>query len=122
RPAWLHGVDQRIEMQTLGARDLSRSAGARLAAERALAMAGLASPRDVDVIELSSTTPAEELVLREAVGVEAGAVGNPSGGARWPTRASTTATSTPSSWARRRTSWKASCSPSSSSRARSART
>jgi len=80
RPAWLHGVDQRIEMQTLGARDLSRSAGARLAAERALAMAGLASPRDVDVIELSSTTPAEELVLREAMGVEAGAVVNPSGG------------------------------------------
>src|SRR5881398_2439901 len=69
RPAWLHGVDQRIEMQTLGARDLSRSAGARLA-----------SPRDVDVIELSSTTPAEELVLREAMGVEAGAVVNPSGG------------------------------------------
>jgi len=80
RPAWLHGVDQRIEMQTLGARDLSRSAGARLAAERALATAGLASPRDVDVIELSSTTPAEELVLREAMGVEAGAVVNPSGG------------------------------------------
>src|SRR5438445_774241 len=53
---------------------------APLAAERALAMAGLASPRDVDVIELSSTTPAEELVLREAMGVEAGAVVNPSGG------------------------------------------
>src|SRR5207249_3508116 len=52
RPAWVHGVDQRIEMQTLGARDLSRSAGAQLAAEKALAMAGLASARDADVIEL----------------------------------------------------------------------
>src|SRR6266403_1562298 len=36
RPAWIHGTDQRIELQTLGARDLSRSPSARLAAERAL--------------------------------------------------------------------------------------
>src|SRR6266446_3173600 len=82
RPAWMHGVDQRIEMQTLGARDLSRSAGAQLAAEKALAMAGLGSGREVDVVELCATTPAEELILREAVGIEAGdrAVVNPSGG------------------------------------------
>jgi len=82
RPAWIHGVDQRIEMQTLGARDLSRSVGARLAAERALAMAGLGGARDVDVMELSATTPAEELILREAMGVQGGdrPVVNPSGG------------------------------------------
>ena len=82
RPAWIHGVDQRIELQTLGARDLSRSAGARLAAGKALAMAGLPSARDADVIELAATTPAEELILREALGLAAGdgpAV-NPSGG------------------------------------------
>src|SRR2546427_148098 len=48
RPAWIHGVDQRIEMQTLGARDLSRSAGARLAAEKALAMAGRGRPRGAE--------------------------------------------------------------------------
>ena len=39
-PAWIHGVDQRAEMQTLGARDLSRSAGATMAAQKAFAMAG----------------------------------------------------------------------------------
>ena len=82
RPAWIHGVDQRIEMQSLGARDLSRSAGARLAAEKATDMAGLASARDVDAIELCATTPAEELILSEALGVATGdrPVVNPSGG------------------------------------------
>jgi acetyl-CoA acetyltransferase len=82
RPAWIHGVDQRIEMQTLGARDLARSAGAKLAAEKAFAMAGLASARDADVIELSATTPVEELILREAMGLPDGdrPVVNPSGG------------------------------------------
>src|SRR5436309_5127998 len=83
RPAWIHGVDQRIEMQTLGARDLSRSAGARLAAERALAMAGLGGARDVDVMELSATTPAEELILREVLRIDASVPFrnvNPSGG------------------------------------------
>jgi acetyl-CoA acetyltransferase len=84
RPAWIHGVDQRIEMQTLGARDLSRSAGAKLATEKALAMAGVASARETDVVELSGTTPAEELILLEAMGLDAQAakpVVNPSGGA-----------------------------------------
>ncbi len=82
RPAWIHGVDQRIEMQTLGARDLSRSAGARLAAEKALAMAGLGSARDVDVVELWATTPTEELILAEALnlGTNGGPAVNPSGG------------------------------------------
>jgi acetyl-CoA acetyltransferase len=67
RPAWIWGVDQRIEMQTLGARDLSRSTGAQLAAKKATEMAGLGSARDVDVIELGATTPAEELILRETL-------------------------------------------------------
>ena len=45
-------------------------------------MAGLGSGREVDVVELCATTPAEELILREALGIEAGdrAVVNPSGG------------------------------------------
>jgi acetyl-CoA acetyltransferase len=82
RPAWIHGVDQRIELQTLGSRDLSRSAGARLAAERAFTMAGLARAADADVIELAATTPAEELILREALGLgrDGRPVVNPSGG------------------------------------------
>jgi acetyl-CoA acetyltransferase len=80
RPAWIHGVDQRIELQTLGARDLSRSASAALAAEKALAMAGLRSAAEVDVLELAATTPAEELILRESLGLDAGPSVNPSGG------------------------------------------
>jgi acetyl-CoA acetyltransferase len=87
RPAWIHGVDHRSEMQTLGARDLTRSAGAALATERALAMAGLRSAREVDVVELAAATPVEEMILREAMelpsaldaGSDVPAV-NPSGG------------------------------------------
>jgi acetyl-CoA acetyltransferase len=83
RPAWIHGVDQRAELQSLGARDLSRSQGARLAVERAFAMAGGGAARDVDVVELAAATAAEELILREALGLEADAPApavNPSGG------------------------------------------
>ena len=84
-PAWIHGVDQRAEMQTLGARDLSRSASTALAGEKALAMAGLKSAAEVDVVELASTNPVEEMILREALQLPARGDGtpviNPSGGA-----------------------------------------
>lgn len=83
RPVWIHGVDHRSEMQSLGARDLSRSASARLAAEKALAMAGLGSARDVDLVELLTLTPVEELIVCEALGLDARSekpVVNPSGG------------------------------------------
>src|SRR5690606_21979813 len=73
------------ELQGLGARDLSRSASAALAAEQALAMAGLQRATEVDVIELAAATPAEEMILREALGLPAAGDGtpavNPSGGA-----------------------------------------
>jgi acetyl-CoA acetyltransferase len=84
RPAWIAGVDQRAEMQSLGARDLTRSASTTLAAEKALAMAGVASAGDVDLIETLSTNPAEEMIVREALGLpargETKPVINPSGG------------------------------------------
>lgn len=88
RPAWIHGADQRVELQTLGARDLTRSAGARLATERALDMAGLKAAAEVDVVELSAATPAEEIILRDAMGLAngtgvedaGGPAVNPSGG------------------------------------------
>jgi acetyl-CoA acetyltransferase len=70
RPAWIHGMDQRAELQAIGARDISRCASASLAAEKALGMSGLRSARDVDVVELAATTPAEELILREALGLD----------------------------------------------------
>ncbi len=83
RPVWIQGVDHRAELQTLGARDLTRSAGTALAAQKALAMAGLGSARDVDLVELLSVTPVEELILLDALGLDAAAstpVVNPSGG------------------------------------------
>ncbi len=83
RPVWIHGTDHRTEMQTLGARDLSRSASARLAAEKAFAMAGLARATEVDVVEFLATNPAEALILCEALGLDARAERpaiNPSGG------------------------------------------
>jgi acetyl-CoA acetyltransferase len=85
RPAWIHGVEQRIELQSIGARDLSRSASASLAAEKALAMAGLRSAAEVDVLELTAASPAEELILCESLGIDGtagrGPTINPSGGA-----------------------------------------
>jgi len=86
RPAWIHGTHHISELQTIGARDLTRSASARLAAEKALAMAGLASAREVDLVELLATNPVEELILLDALGLEARSGGgsgpaiNPSGG------------------------------------------
>jgi acetyl-CoA acetyltransferase len=84
RPVWIHGVDHRTEMQTLGARDLQHSAGAGLAAQKALAMAGMKSAAAADVIELFATTPVEELIVAEALGVDPKAAKpaiNQSGGA-----------------------------------------
>jgi acetyl-CoA acetyltransferase len=83
RPVWIHGADHRAEMQTLGARDLSRSAGTRLAAEKAFAMAGLKGAMEADVVEFLATNPAEALILCEAFGLDPRAdrpAINPSGG------------------------------------------
>ena len=67
QPAWIAGVDQRAELQALGARDLTRSASTKLAAEKALAMAGVGSAAEVDCIETLSTNPVEEMIVREAL-------------------------------------------------------
>jgi len=57
---------------------------AAIAARKAFAMAGLAQARDVDLVELLAANPAEELILCEALGLDAHASKpaiNPSGGA-----------------------------------------
>jgi acetyl-CoA acetyltransferase len=79
RPAWIQGVDHRIDLQTIGARDLTESKSTQLAAKNALAMAGLKSASEVDVVELGSTTPVEELILRAALGLPSG-LGGENGG------------------------------------------
>jgi len=84
KPAWIHGVDQRAELQTLGSRDLTQSASTAKAAAEALEMAGIKSAAGLDVAELSAVNPVEEMIVREALGLaptnDSKPAINPSGG------------------------------------------
>jgi acetyl-CoA acetyltransferase len=84
RPAWITGIDHRIEAHALGARDLSVSESTRLAAEGA----GVFDTNGdepggvhVDVAELHAPYAPQELILREALGLADSVAVNPSGGA-----------------------------------------
>ena len=76
RPAWIRGIDHRIEPMALGLRDLTTSASTRLAGERAGVAGG-----DVDVAELHAPFSPQELILRAALGLSDHENVNPSGGA-----------------------------------------
>jgi acetyl-CoA acetyltransferase len=76
RPAWIRGIDHRIEPMALGLRDLTTSASTRTAGEKA--GVGVAP---VDVAELHAPFSPQELILREALGLDGHANVNPSGGA-----------------------------------------
>ncbi len=75
RPAWIRGIDHRIEPMALGLRDLTVSVSTRAAA----AKAGL-STAPVDVAELHAPFAPQELILREALGLGGHDNVNPSGG------------------------------------------
>jgi len=86
RPAWITGIDHRIEAHDLGARDLCQSPSTRRAAE----MAGLVAAdgpgaagaaTQVDVAELHAPYAHQELILRAALGLADTVSVNPSGGA-----------------------------------------
>jgi acetyl-CoA acetyltransferase len=76
RPAWIRGIDHRIEPSGLGQRDLTTSVSAKLAAEKA----GVGQGK-VDVAELYAPFAHQELILREAMGLGDDVDVNPSGGA-----------------------------------------
>jgi acetyl-CoA acetyltransferase len=76
RPAWIRGIDHRIEAHALGVRDLTDSPSARLAAERAGAF-----ERPVDTAELHAPFTAQEVILRKALRLGDGVTVNSSGGA-----------------------------------------
>jgi acetyl-CoA acetyltransferase len=76
RPAWIRGIDHRIDAHALGARDLTASASTRIAGERA----GVANGA-VDVAELHAPFSHQEVLLRKALGINGGTSVNPSGGA-----------------------------------------
>ncbi|MGD8316163.1 MAG: lipid-transfer protein [Myxococcales bacterium] len=76
RPAWIRGIDHRTEAPSLGQRDLTRSASAKRAAERAGVGRG-----PIDLAELHTPFAHQEIILREAMGLAQDVQVNPSGGA-----------------------------------------
>ncbi len=75
RPAWIRGLDHRIGVHQPGMRDLTSSPSTTLAARKAGFDGG-----PLDVVELSSTFSPQEIILRDALGLDADATVNPSGG------------------------------------------
>ena len=73
-PAWIRGIDHRIESHSLGVRDLTQSPSTRLAAEKAGARGHF------DAAEIHAPFTHQELILRDALGLDASVRVNPSGG------------------------------------------
>jgi acetyl-CoA acetyltransferase len=78
RPAWVRGLDHRMETHYPGVRDLTCSASTSMAAARAADQAGF-SPADVEVAELHTEYSYQEPLLVTALGLKNAEV-NPSGG------------------------------------------
>lgn len=77
RPAWIRGIDHRIDNQNLGIRDLTRAASAEIAAKHA----GVGDDK-IDVAELHSTYSHHEALLVNALGLGSSTRISPSGGAQ----------------------------------------
>ena len=76
-PAWITGIEHRIETPVLGARDLTVSTST--AASAAVATGGDAS--SIEVAELHAPFSHQQLILTEAIGLAPNTTINPSGGA-----------------------------------------
>jgi acetyl-CoA acetyltransferase len=76
RPAWITGIDHRIEPHALGLRDLTTSASTRLAGQKAGVGHG-----PIEVAELHAPFTPQELILRDDLGLDESTRINPSGGA-----------------------------------------
>ena len=75
KPAWIRGIDHRVEAHSLGARDLTRSVSTELAAEKAGVARGA-----IDFAELHAPFTHQEIILKDALGLGADVAVNPSGG------------------------------------------
>jgi acetyl-CoA acetyltransferase len=76
RPAWIRGIDHRIDVQAPGSRDLTTSPSTTLAGKKA------GVTKDVDIAELHAPFSHQELILIEALGLDESTTSiNPSGGA-----------------------------------------
>jgi acetyl-CoA acetyltransferase len=76
RPAWIRGIDHRVDAPHIGARDLTTSASTRRAGEEAGALQG-----GFDVAELHAQFSHDELIVRDALALDDDTRVNPSGGA-----------------------------------------
>jgi acetyl-CoA acetyltransferase len=76
RPAWIAGIDHRVDPHYPGVRDLSRSRSTTLAGEKAGVGQG-----GIEVAELHAVCTPEEIVLTDALGLGDDVDINPSGGA-----------------------------------------
>lgn len=77
RPAWIAGIEHRIETPVLGARDLTVSPST--AASAAAATGGDTS--SIEIAELYAPFSHQQLILKEAIGLSGATKINPSGGA-----------------------------------------
>ena len=77
RPAWITGIEHRIETPVLGARDLTTSPSTAASAQAATG--GDAS--SIDIAELYAPFSHQQLILKEAIGLNGSTRINPSGGA-----------------------------------------
>lgn len=76
RPAWIRGLDHRIDSHAFGARDLTRAPSIAIAAEKAGVSSG-----PVDVAELHAPFSHQEKIVRTELGFGDDVDVNPSGGA-----------------------------------------
>lgn len=78
RPAWVRGMDHRMDTHYPGMRDLTRADSVRIAGDRAAELAGFAAS-DVGIAELHTEYSYQEALIAETLGLSGVAV-NPSGG------------------------------------------
>jgi acetyl-CoA acetyltransferase len=74
-PVWITGLDHRMETHSLGARDLTSSPSTTRAAE----VAGVADG-PVDVAEIHAPFAHQEIIVKQALGLDGTVTVNPSGG------------------------------------------
>jgi acetyl-CoA acetyltransferase len=76
-PAWITGIDHRIETPVLGARDLTVSPSTATSAQRATG----GDVASIEIAELHAPFTHQQLILSEAIGLPSSTKVNPSGGA-----------------------------------------
>jgi acetyl-CoA acetyltransferase len=76
RPAWIRGIDHRVDSHSFGTRDLTRAPSIAKAAEKAGVHDG-----PIDVAEVHAPFSHQEKIVRNELGLGDGVAVNPSGGA-----------------------------------------